>query len=290
MRLTNATRRSLTYGALVVPALVLMVVVNAYPVVYAAVQSLHRGNLIRQGPFVGLENYASILVDPDFWNAVRFTGIFTVAGVLGSWLVGYTLGLTFRRPFVGRAVYRVLLLLPWIVPVVVTAMSWNWLVATSTSPLPVLFDGLGLGDVLFLADPTLAAVIVSLFKVWISFPFMFVMMSAALEGIDPTVYEASTLDGAGRMAALLHITLPLTARPTYISWVLMSMFTINDFPTIFLLTGGGPVDATTTLVVLAYDRVFQAFQPGTGVAIAFLMTITLIAISLVLFRSIRRAS
>ncbi|UFU06227.1 carbohydrate ABC transporter permease [Ruania halotolerans] len=288
VRTTNAARRSLTFAALAAPALVLMAVVNAYPVFYAAVQSVHQGNLIQQGPFVGLENYGTVLTDPGFWNAARFTAIFTVAGVLGSWVVGYALGLVFRRYFVGRATFKVLLLLPWIVPVVVTTMSWNWLVATSSSPLPVLFEAVGLEDVLFLADPTLAAVIVCLFKIWISFPFMFVMMSAALEGIDPTVYEAATLDGAGKWTVLTAITLPLTARSVYISWVLMSMFTINDFPTIFLLTGGGPVDATTTLVVLAYDRVFQAFQPGTGVAIAFVMTAALIAISLALFRSIRR--
>ncbi|WP_114854341.1 carbohydrate ABC transporter permease [Brachybacterium sp. YJGR34] len=275
--------------ALAAPALVLMVVVNAYPVLYAAQQSLHDGSLIAQGPFVGLENYRTVLTDPSFWKAVRFTLVFTLCGVLGSWLVGYALALAFRRPFLGRSILKVAFLLPWVVPVVVTSMSWNWLVATASSPIPQFFAALGMPDVLFLADPTLAVVMVCLFKIWISFPFMFLMMSAALEGIDDTVYEAATVDGAGRVGALLHITLPLTAKSTYISWVLMSMFTINDFPTIYLLTGGGPVDATTSLVVLAYRSVFQSFQPGYGVAVAFLMTAALIGISLALFRSIRKA-
>ncbi len=281
--------RALTMTALAAPALVLMVVVNAYPVLYAAQQSLHDGSLIAQGPFVGLENYRTVLTDPSFWKAVRFTLVFTLCGVLGSWLVGYALALAFRRPFLGRSILKVAFLLPWVVPVVVTSMSWNWLVATASSPIPQFFAALGMPDVLFLADPTLAVVMVCLFKIWISFPFMFLMMSAALEGIDDTVYEAATVDGAGRVGALLHITLPLTAKSTYISWVLMSMFTINDFPTIYLLTGGGPVDATTSLVVLAYRSVFQSFQPGYGVAVAFLMTAALIGISLALFRSIRKA-
>lgn len=276
-------------SALAAPALILMVLVNAYPVLYAAQQSLHDGSLIAQGPFVGLENYSTVLTDPSFWRAVRFTIVFTVSGVLGSWLVGYALALAFRRPFFGRSVLKVAFLLPWVVPVVVTSMSWNWLVATASSPIPQIFSTLGLPDVLFLADPTMAVIMVCLFKVWISFPFMFLMMSAALEGIDGTVYEAATVDGAGRIGALLHITLPLTAKSTYISWVLMSMFTINDFPTIYLLTGGGPVDSTTSLVVLAYRSVFQSFQPGYGVAVAFVMTAALIGISLALFRSIRKA-
>jgi len=281
-------RRAVTMTALAAPALILMVLVNAYPVLYAAQQSLHDGSLIADGPFVGLENYGTVLSDPSFWNAVRFTIIFTVCGVLGSWLVGYALALAFRRPFIGRSVLKVAFLLPWVVPVVVTSMSWNWLVATASSPVPRIFSALGLPDVLFLADPTMAVIMVCLFKVWISFPFMFLMMSAALEGIDGTVYEAATVDGAGGFGTLLHITLPLTAKSTYISWVLMSMFTINDFPTIYLLTGGGPVDSTTSLVVLAYRSVFQSFQPGYGVAVAFVMTAALVGISLALFRSIRK--
>ncbi len=282
-------QRALTMTALAAPALVLMVAVNAYPVLYAAQQSLHDGSLIAQGPFVGLENYVTVLGDTTFWKAVRFTVLFTLCGVLGSWVVGYALALAFRRPFRGRTALKVTFLLPWVVPVVVTSMSWNWLVATASSPLPRFFAALGMPDVLFLADPTMAVTIVCLFKIWISFPFMFLMMSAALEGIDGTVYEAARVDGAGRVSALRYITLPLTAKSTYISWVLMSMFTINDFPTIFLLTGGGPVGATTSLVVLAYQSVFQSFQPGYGVAVAFIMTAALIGISLALFRSIRKA-
>jgi multiple sugar transport system permease protein len=281
--------RAFTMTALAAPALVLMVLVNAYPVLHAAQQSLHGGSLIAQGPFVGLENFSTVLTDASFWKAVRFTVVFTLCGVLGSWVVGYALALAFRKPFLGRTVLKVAFLLPWVVPVVVTSMSWNWLVATSSSPIPRMLSALGLPDVLFLADPTMAVIMVCLFKVWISFPFMFLMMSAALEGIDGSVYEAATVDGAGPLASLRHITLPLTAKSTYISWVLMSMFTINDFPTIYLLTGGGPVDATTSLVVLAYRSVFQSFQPGYGVAVAFIMTAALITISLALFRSIRKA-
>jgi multiple sugar transport system permease protein len=86
------------------------------------------------------------------------------------------------------------------------------------------------------------------------------------------------------------ITLPLIARSTYISWILMTIFCVNDFPTIYLLTGGGPVDATTSLTVLAYRTVFQDFQLGPGVAIAFIMTLALVAVSVVLYRQIRKSS
>jgi multiple sugar transport system permease protein len=153
-----------------------------------------------------------------------------------------------------------------------------------------LFRNLGLGTPLFLADPALAALTVMVFKVWISFPFMMMMISASLASVDNTVYEASSMDGASRWQQFTQITLPLISRSTYISWILMTIFCVNDFPTIYLLTGGGPVDATTSLVVLAYRSVFQDFQTGPGVAIAFLMTMTLVVVSVILYRQIRKSS
>ena len=98
------------------------------------------------------------------------------------------------------------------------------------------------------------------------------------------------MDGATSWQQFAWITLPMIARSTYISWILMTIFCVNDFPTIFLLTGGGPVDATNSLVVLAYRTVFQNFQAGPGVAIAFLMTLVLVVISVLLYRQIRKAS
>ncbi|MGH1524020.1 extracellular solute-binding protein [Leifsonia sp. L25] len=179
---------------------------------------------------------------------------------------------------------------PWVVPIVVSSTSWNWLVATPQSPLPLVAKALGFGDVLFLADPLLAQITVCVFKVWISFPFMMMMMSSALASVDTTVYEASRVDGASRWKTFRFITLPMISRSTYISWILMTIFCVNDFPTIFLLTGGGPVNSTQTLVVLAYTTVFQNFQTGPGVAIAFLMTIVLVIVSVTLYRQIRKAA
>ena len=277
-----------TLFAFAVPSLVLLLLLNLYPVIYAAYQSLRDGSLISSGDFVGMENYLKVLSDPGFWRAARFTLVFTLVGVFGSWLVGLALAILLKTRLPGKTVFRVLLLLPWVVPVVVSATAWNWLVATPQSPLPILAQALGLGNVLFLADPLLAQITVCVFKVWISFPFMMMMMAAALESVDNNVYEAAKVDGAGRWKELMNITLPMISRSTYISWILMTIFCVNDFTTIFLLTGGGPVNATQSLVVLAYNTVFLNFRTGPGVAIAFLMTLVLIIISVVLFRQIRK--
>ena len=287
-RLSTQAKR--TFFWLLLPSVILLVLIHGYPLVYAAIQATHNGSLIETGQFVGLENFAAVLNSPKFWKAAEFTLVFTVVGVFGSWLVGMGLALLLRTRIPAGGTFKVLLLLPWVVPIVVSSTAWNWLVATPTSPIPTIFRALGLGAPYFLADPTLAAIMVCLFKVWVSFPFMMMMTSSALASVDGTVYEAASMDGATRWQQFTGITLPLIARSTYISWILMTIFCVNDFPTIYLLTGGGPVDATTSLVVLAYRTVFQDFQTGTGVAIAFLMTMTLVVVSALLYRQIRKSS
>jgi ABC-type sugar transport systems, permease components len=286
----TTTSHSRVFATFVLPSAILLLLLNLYPVIYAGVQSLRNGDLLSAGDFVGLANYVAIVQTPMFWHAAAFTVVFTLVGVFGSWSVGLALALLLRTRIPANNFFKVLLLLPWVVPVVVSATSWNWLVATPQSPLPVLFHALGFGNVLFLADPLLAQVTVCVFKVWISFPFMLMMMASALASVDTTVYEASKVDGATGWQTFRQITLPMISRSTYISWILMTIFCVNDFPTIFLLTGGGPVNATQSLVVLAYVTVFQNFQTGPGVAIAFLMTIVLVIISTLLYRQIRKVN
>lgn len=289
-RMPGHRSRSVTMLIFALPSLILLLLLNVYPVAYAGQQSARNGDLLSGGNFVGAQNYLTVVQQPVFWHAALFTLVFTVVGVFGSWAIGLALALLLRTKIPANGVFRVLLLLPWVVPIVVSATAWNWLVATPQSPFPVIAQFFGLGNPLFLADPTLAQVLVCIYKVWISFPFMMMMMSSALASVDTNVYEASRVDGAGPWQTFRLITLPMISRTTYISWILMTIFCVNDFPTIFLLTGGGPVQSTQTLVVMAYVTVFQNYQTGPGVAIAFLMTVVLVIISVVLYRQIRKVN
>jgi multiple sugar transport system permease protein len=290
---TPLGRASGTLVLFALPSLILLVLLNLFPVVYAILQSFQNGTpstLPTDAPFVGLGNYAAVLSSGTFLGSALFTVIFTVVGVFGSWIVGLGLALLLRTKIPANGVFKVLLLLPWIVPVVVSATSWNWLVATPQSPVPIMLSVIGLGDVNFLGDPVLAKITVCLFKVWISFPFMMMMMSSALASVDTNVYEAGKMDGASSWQMFRGITLPMVSRTTYISWVLMTIFCVNDFPTIFLLTQGGPDNATTSLIVLAYQYAFQNLQTGPATAVAFMMTAVLVIISTVLYQQIKKAS
>jgi multiple sugar transport system permease protein len=282
------SRRSITLASLVLPSVLLVVLIYGYPAIYAALQSVHNGNLVDVGEYVGLRNFQIDLHNPAFWQSVEFTVIFCLVGVFGIWVVGLALALLLRKRIYARGFFKTLLLLPWVVPVVVTSTAWKWLVATPTSPVPRLAQEFGLGQLLFLDTPGPAKVIVCVYKVWLSFPFMMLMASAALAGVGEELYEAARVDGASTWQQFRLITLPMIARSTYISWVLMFIFCIGDFQSIYLLTGGGPVGSTNTLVVLAYETIFGNFQTGPGIAIGFMMTLLSVLVSVVLFRRIKK--
>jgi multiple sugar transport system permease protein len=275
-------------AGLLAPSLVLIVMLNLYPLLFALNQSAHSGSIVQLGEFVGLANYQRMVGDERLWRSALVTLVFVLVGVLGSAIVGLVFALALRADVPGRKYLRMLLLLPWIVPVVTSAATWKWLATTSSSPVRALTRSLGLGDVLFLADPSLALATLCAFRLWVSFPFMLMMFSASLEAIDKELYEAARVDGASRINQFMHITWPLIKRPTYVSMLLMTIFAMNDFGSVYLLTGGGPIGATTTLPVLAYTMVFKEYVTGPGVSVGVMMSAALVVLSLILYRMIRR--
>jgi len=274
---------------MVLPSMLMVAIIYAYPLFFSGWLSVHNGTLLNSGSYVGLQNFSAALSNPAFWQAANFTLIFTVVGVFGSWAVGLGLAILLRQRVHGKNLFKALLLLPWVVPVVVSATSWQWLVATPGAPIPVIAQHLGLGTLYILTNPALAKTLVCLFKVWLSFPFMMLMMSAALASVEEDVYEAARVDGAGPWQQFKRVTLPLIAKPTYISWILMFIFCIGDFQSIYLLTGGGPVGATTTLVVLSYQTVFGDFQTGQGMAIGLIVAVISVVVATGLFQRIKRS-
>ncbi len=143
----------MTLAALVLPSVVLVALIYGYPAVEALIQSLHNGNLVNTGMFVGFQNYSIDFHNSVFWQSAIFTVIYCIVGVFGSWIVGLGLALLLRQRIHTPGLFKTLLLLPWIVPVVVTATAWKWLVASPTSWVPRIAENIGLGQLLFLDSP-----------------------------------------------------------------------------------------------------------------------------------------
>jgi ABC-type sugar transport system permease subunit len=262
---------------LLLPSVVLICLIELYPFLTGLSFSLHKGTLLGTGSFCGLQNYQRLFNSPDFYNALWFSFIFALFNVLFSYLIGLALALFLNLDFPGRGFCRVFLLIPWIVPAVVSIVSWKWLIADRGGLVNILLGDLGLGPIYFLSESSWAMVAVIVIKVWRSFPFMMLSLLAALQVIDKTLYEAAKLDGANNWHLFWYITLPHLKNISIIQGILMMIWSINDFETPFLLTQGGPSNATENLILLSYRYTFGRNDVGRGSATA-LVTLALLTV------------
>jgi ABC-type sugar transport system permease subunit len=230
---------------------------------------LQNGTLLQAGEFVGLANYVQLFTMPDFLHALWFSALFALFGVFGAWAIGLALALLLNQEIRGRGFFRVALLLPWILPSIVSIVSWRWLIGDQTGLINVMLGGVGIGPIFFLSTGGWATFSVIVVKVWRSFPFMMLSLLAALQAINRESYEAAAIDGAGRWSSFRFITLPQLLPISVVLWILMTIYSVNDFETPWLLTQGGPSNATENLSVLAYKYTFNRNAVGTGAAISF---------------------
>ena len=274
---------------LLLPSLAIICLIEFYPFLTGISYSFHKGNLLNTGNFVGFDNYMRLFNSPDFYHSLYFSFIFALFNVVFSYLIGLGLALFLNLDFPGRGLCRVLLLLPWIVPAVVSIVSWKWLIADRSGFVNIILSAFGLGPIYFLSQSGWAMVAVIVIKIWRSFPFMMLSLLAQLQVIDRTLYEAGKLDGASHWQSFWHITLPHLRNISIIQAILMVIWSINDFETPYLLTQGGPSSATENLILLSYRYTFGRNDIGRGSAIAILTLILLMALATLMLREQRRA-
>lgn len=263
--------------ALAAPALTALAVFVYYPVVASVWLSLHRVvlSLPQIGePFVGFENYRDLLASGVFWRALGTTLLFAGSSTLFELLLGLVLALCMHASYRGRGWVRAALLIPWAVPTVVTAQMWRFLLNDRYGPVAYsLFAG---GAPL--ADPATAFATLVLADVWKTTPFAALILLAGLQAIPERLYEAAEIDGATPLRRFLHVTLPLL-RPALLAALLFrTIDALRVFDLVFVLTQGGPADATNVLQYLGYKRTFASGLLGSGASVStviFLITFTI---------------
>lgn len=269
---------------LLFPSILLIVLIELYPFLTGLLYSFQNGSLLTPGAFIGLQNYLATFVDPEFIYSLGFSALFAVFSVVGSYLLGLGLALLLIQNFPFRGLFRVLLIIPWILSSIVTIVSWRWLIQDQHGTINVLLSWFHLGPIFFLSDTHWAVVSVIVIKIWRSFPFMMISLIAALQTIDGSLYEAARIDGAGRWAAFRSVTFPSIQNISIILWILMTIWSVNDFETPWLLTQGGPSNATESLMILAYKDTFARNSVGSGSAVAFISLIILMILAIVMMR------
>ena len=272
------------------PTLILMTGLILYPFLNAVVMSFFTRSINRQEVFVGLANYLRLLEDQQYLGSLLNTIRFTVYSVAVKLVVSMLIASLLNSRIPGRNVLSGLMLLPWIVPEVVTALTWRGIYDPIFGGLNPLVRGLGLidRDVAWLAEPGLALASVIGVNVWKGIPFFTILLLAGMKSIDKELYEAAEVDGANAFERFLHITLPSLRYVIAVTVLLSTISTFNTFGLIYLMTGGGPGGETRVYSILAYERALLQFRYGPGAAVAISTAPFLGVVILVLARFMRQ--
>lgn len=257
------------------PTIVLLFLLDAWPFFTAIYVSFTHtiGNTLNIGPFVGLENYASIFQDNDYRGALWLTVKFTFWTEVFKLTLGISAALLLHNVRRYRTVLSSLILLPWIVPQVVQALVWLALYDPVFGGLTAIFQffhltGQGFA---FLGNPSTALAAVVVVNVWAGIPFFTITQLAGLKSIDTELYAAAAIDGANAWHRFRYITIPGLRFTIIVAQVLSWIATMNNFGTIYLMTQGGPLDATRVVGILVYERAFNQLDFGTGTAMALIL-------------------
>ena len=245
----------------------------AFPLVFGVWLSMTPARIGRLGGFVGLENFAWLAEDPVFWLSVFNTALYTTVATLIKFAVGLYLALLLNRRLPFRALIRAAVLLPWVVPTVLSAIAFWWIYDAQFSVVSWLLERAGLIDqyINFLGEPNLARGSVIFANIWRGVPFVAITLLAGLQTIPPSLYEAATIDGARGWQMFRHVTFPMLTPVLAVVMTFSVLFTFTDFQLIYALTRGGPVNATHLMATLSYQRAILGGHIGEGAAISTAM-------------------
>lgn len=291
-RLSDLLEQERVLGyVLVGPVVILLLVLVAYPFGVAISYALSDRTIADPGVFVGLENFVNLWESQIYRRTVRNTCLFTIGSVTIRLVLGVGLALMLNEVFPYRRLVRASVLLPWIVPTVLGTMAWLWMFNPNFSVINwvLVHAGLASQGPNWLTDPDLALFSVTLVNAWRGTPFMAIVVLAGLQAIPNELYEAATIDGAGKLQRFRHVTLPLVMPVMLTALVLSIIWTFSDFGIVYGLTKGGPMNATHVLATLSYETGLRAGNIGEGAAISLTMLPALLALIIWQLRRIRRS-
>jgi multiple sugar transport system permease protein len=276
----------------VAPATVLLALVLVVPVLHVVYESFVVTTASQARMFPSLRNYQAVTGDEIVRLAARNTFTFTVASVAGHLALGLGVAVLLNQEIRGRALFRNLALLPWMLPPAVVATGWAWLYHNPFGMLNPLLVGLGLlgSPRAWLASPETAMPAVIVANLWRGFPFISLILLAGLQSIPGTLYEAASVDGASAAQRFRYVTLPGVSRVFLIAATLDVINTVKYFDLIWVMTGGGPANRTEVLSTLIYRIAFQFFRGGRAAALAVLMVLAVAAFSFLYVRLTVRAA
>src|SRR5580698_4777701 len=273
------------------PSMGLLVVFLTYPLGLGVWLSLTDTTIGQPGKFIGLDNFIELSDDPIFWMSVTNTIVYTSVATVGKFALGLWLALLLNHHIPFKAFIRAIVLLPWIVPTVLSAIAWWWIYDPQFSIISYLLVNvlhLRTTYIDFLGTPWNARGALVVANIWRGIPFVAITLLAGLQTISPSLYEAATLDGASPWQRFYYITLPVLSPIIAVVMTFSVLLTFTDFQLIYAITRGGPINATHLMATLSFERAITGGHLGEGAAIADAMVPFLLAAILFSYFGLQR--
>lgn len=264
------------------PMLIYLGCVLVFPMIWGLYMSFTNKTIGSPATFVGLKNYIRLIGDPEYRRSILNTVFFTAVSIGLKMILGMTMALALNQKFKGRNVARAVLMIPWTLPNIVVVYNWRWIFNSTSGVANHILKSLHLiqSDIIWFGSAGLAMLTIVVANVWRGTPFFGISILAKLQTIPKDYYEAAEIDGAGVWQKFRHITIPEVKDVIILSALMSTIWTINEFETVWLLTGGGPNGMTQVMNVYSYKTAMRSMMLGRGIAVAVLaMPILMILIS-----------
>jgi len=275
----------------VIPAIILIAMFTLYPLIYAVRISFLQYLLTRPKthPFIGLKNFEDVISSYYFRHSLSVTAVYTITAVIAVILFGLAVAHLMNTKIRLANFVKIIILLPWAVPVVVAGLLWKWILNSDFGALNGILYTFGLINsyIPFLADPTLAKISIIVAHVWKEGPLVAIFFLAGLQTIPRELYEAARIDGGGGWRLFLDITMPLIKPIFLVVLVYETLVAILTFDLIYVMTGGGPGDATALISWFAYAEIFKGLNLGHGIALAIIIALISLVLILLYLRFLK---
>ncbi len=285
------TQKRFTPYMLITPILLFMIIVYGYPLLLTFKYSFQEVSLIgNKSTFIGLENYKTILTNSKFYNTLILTLRWTFLTVTLKIGIGFIVAVLLNGRIYFRKIYRFLILIPWAIPQVVVSILWSWILDGRYGYLNYYLQKLGIMKeaICWLSEPKLAFLSTAVVDAWIGIPLVTMIFLSGLSSIPESLYEAGEVDGANVFQRFIYITLPQMKTVFLIALTLTTIWTFNSFNVIYVLTGGGPMGGTETMMIRIYREAFGKYNLGMSSALSVAVFVILTLLSIFYWKEINK--
>lgn len=279
--------KRLTPIYLIAPSFLIMLLLYGYPICMVIIESFHKVSIMSgEMKFVGLSNFYEIIEDGSFFTTLALTFKYTAITVMLKISVGFIMAMFLNSEMYFSKTLKFLSLIPWAIQQVTVSIVWKWILDGNYGYLNYYLTKFGIieNNISWLSSPTFAFYFAVIIDTWLGISLISMIFLAGLSSIDKNLYESAMIDGAGIISRFKNITLPSVKNLILVTTALVTIWTFNSFNVIFVLTAGGPMRSTETLIIRIYQEAFSNFNLGVSSSLSLIATLILILLSLIYYK------